>query len=541
MARNDIPNFETPDVAPEVNSVDYNLFYQPQQKPRNQAVESLVNSLSEIIPTLGKYQVSKDIKKKQKDEARAVQDFETNKVEFASLVKSGQISAGANPHYFNKMMELELGNKAREFQSKFDSYYAESGLSKKLSPEAFTLAYEQQLKDYYKENNLDRFDPLALEKAFFQNTSSFRNQREQQHNAKRIAEIEKFTEDQAVKNYTGMFIDAQFNELNQEELHQKIKDETQSFISLGVEKSRANELFLAGVKSYLENINDELGFEYARSLIDGMSTLKLGTGYFAGEKGSFRNRAIQEELKGILNTKELAFLDQKKSLEDKRNDAQNVLLTNQYYDVKGTDGFNILSYVDQKEERNGIIVPKFTTKEKDFLITFHNATEANKQNRINQPDALKELNELVETNPFAVRDKAFELVKNSQITNETYEKYYSVVGRETIITTNPYFRNSQLFQNYRQLFQDKLVTQAPELSSISGVAKADFEENMVAWHLENKDNPEFKNKPLAYKKAFNDQVKVEVADVFSNSPVIQENFEEYKQLFLSFGIVLKQQ
>ena len=69
-----------------------------------------------------------------------------------------------------------------------------------------------------------------------------------------MAYIKKNTENNAIKNYSGIFIEAQMDNLTTEDLFKKIKDETASFISLGTDGTRANDLFIAGFKKYLDVI-----------------------------------------------------------------------------------------------------------------------------------------------------------------------------------------------------------------------------------------------------------------------------------------------
>ena len=120
-------------VDPEIVSQDYNLFYKPDVKPMNKAVNQLIMSLSNIVPTLANYQITEDIKTKAKDEAQAVEDFEIGKKSFNELINNGKIPEGASPYYYNKMMELDLQSKARLFKKKFDTYYSENDLSGSLN------------------------------------------------------------------------------------------------------------------------------------------------------------------------------------------------------------------------------------------------------------------------------------------------------------------------------------------------------------------------------------------------------------------------
>ena len=99
-----------------IESIDYNMFYKPEMKQTSPALKALASSLSNIVPALASYSVTEDIKFSEKEKARAVNDYNANNKAFANLVKSGQIPQGASPHYYNKMMELELNNKARDFK-----------------------------------------------------------------------------------------------------------------------------------------------------------------------------------------------------------------------------------------------------------------------------------------------------------------------------------------------------------------------------------------------------------------------------------------
>ena len=96
-------------------------------------------------------------------------------------------------------------------------------LVQSLTPNAWSEVYETKLKEFYERENLDKYDPLALSKAFFNSTSNLEHEREQQFNADRMAFIKKNTENNAIKNYSGIFIEAQMDNLTTEDLFKKIK------------------------------------------------------------------------------------------------------------------------------------------------------------------------------------------------------------------------------------------------------------------------------------------------------------------------------
>ena len=202
------PEFNT---MPErvVDSVDYNLFYKPDRQNVSQGLVQLSKSLESLVPSLTNYAITEDIKDKEKEEAKAMKDFQTNKKAFAQLVKNGDIPEGANPYYFNKMMSLDLNQKARKFKLEFDEYAMNNMLEQSLDGNAWNEAYETQIKAFYEKENLGNYDARALSNSFFNITSAFRNEREQQHNASRMEFIKKQTEDGQIKNYQGMFIEAQ--------------------------------------------------------------------------------------------------------------------------------------------------------------------------------------------------------------------------------------------------------------------------------------------------------------------------------------------
>ena len=146
MAKAQDPNPEF-NSMPEmvVDSVDYNLFYKPDRVEVSSGLVQLSKSLQSLVPALTNFAITEEIKGKEKDEARAIEDFKINKMSFAKMVKSGKIPEGANPHYFNKMMELDLSNKARKFKLEFDTYASENTLEQSLTGDAWNEVYESKL------------------------------------------------------------------------------------------------------------------------------------------------------------------------------------------------------------------------------------------------------------------------------------------------------------------------------------------------------------------------------------------------------------
>ena len=526
-------------VAPEVVSQDFNLFYRPEAKPESKALNSLVASLSNVVPSLINYQVTEDIKKTKADEAKAVADFNLNKNMFKNLVKNGKIPAGASPHYYNKLMELELGNKARTFQAQFDEFYLNNGIADSEDTNAFNVAYDGFIKKFFNDNELDKFDKVALEKSFFTKTSNFRNQRDQQHFAKRMQIIEGRTEKNAVMDFTGTIIDAQDTDQSIEDVLQTLKTKTDSFSGLGVSNSRTNDYLVKGIEAYIETVNDEAGFEYAKELLLGLEEFKLGTGYWAG---TAKGKAIKQKLMAKIAIKEYDFLNLSTKKAEVTTTNSNLGLTENYWDtVNSQEVFSITDFVNQKEYSDNtdfaeVVGDKFTNEEKAYLLEFHNAVEKN--NKVTEDDdvAVVELTALKDTNIYQVQARALELFNEGKLTRTTFMNFYNSPRTYNVIKNNIFFTNSIPFDNISSMFKDPLLTSEGVLKGELNLMMGSFEEHMLQWYNDNKNN----YTGIEMQKQFNAEVKAHAGELFEDSIVIRNAFETFAPVFKKYGIPLKQ-
>ena len=540
MARKQDPNPEF-NQMPEmtIETVDYNMFYNPEVKPISPGLKELSKSLAGLVPSLTNYAITEEIKASEKEKNKAIADYNANKNAFKDLVKSGKIPEGANPHYFNKMMELDLANKARQFKNEFDLYASENNLSESLTPDAWNETYEGKLKEFFEREKISNYDQVAQAKAFFSSTSAFRNEREQQFMAERMAFIKKNTQNNAIKNYSGIFIEAQSSNMDMDTLFGIIQGETKSFMNLGTSGERANDLFLSGFKKYLDVINDPEGFEYARKVLNGFSNLKLGTGYFAGDKGRRRNETVRLELLDELTAKEIEFYDNKKKQTTIKEDVRKQNLEVDYFTEFNKEDFNITTFVNQKvQDENGELKFKFNNKDKLYFRTLDKAVNESTKVSESSIDALVELENLKDTNIYAVRDKAIEFARNGKLSLADFKTYSNSAGTKLLYERNIYFVQSAPFQDYMSIFKDKNMSSTQlgvELTAI----KNRFTTSVVDWYTENKDNEEYKNKPRKFQDAFDAEVKVQLGKVLSGNLVIKGNYTFYKDLFLrEYGIFI---
>ena len=524
-----------------IETVDYNMFYKPEKASVSDGLVSLSKSLSSIVPSLTNYAITEEIKLSEKEKNKAIADYNSNKQAFAQLVKGGKIPEGANPHYFNKMMELDLTNKARKFKNEFDNFASENRIEENLTPDAWNELYETRLKEFFEREKIGNYDQVAQAKAFFNETSAFRNEREQQHMASRMAFIKKNTQNNAIRNYSGLFIEAQSDGLDMDSLFTKIKNETGSFIELGTAPERANDLFLAGFNKYLDVINDQEGFDYAREVLDGFSNLKLGTGFFAGEKGGRRNETIRAELITALNAKELEFLEGSKKSFNVKEDIKKQNLGVEFFNSFNQEDFDLSTFLNQKvEDDNGELKYKFSNKDKFYIRGLNEALNKSVVVTSSDRGALEDLMMLEDNNPYLVKQKALELARDGKLTNADFKFYFNSTNRKQISTRNEFFVLSTPYQKYTELFKNKDIASIPGFAMELPLLRGKFEEDMVAWHRENSTDTKFENKPYEYQKAFNAQVKLLMGDILADSQFIQSVYDSFgKEISKKFNIFIE--
>jgi len=533
------PQFDLGYVLPEGLVNDANLFFKPQTAPQNPAVQDLISSLSNIVPTLANYDVIDKIEDKRLNESKAVEDYNLNKNAFASLVKNKKIPAGANPHYFNKMMELDLETKARDFQNKFDNYYIDNDLANQLSPGALKSAYEAELKDFYKNNNLDGYDPLALNKAFFSNTSKYRDALETRHNDTRYKNIENNTKDLAIKSYAGSFIDFQYKQSSVDEVHNYIKKETSDYISLTKNPIMANELLLGGLNNYVQAVNSPEGFDYARKIVNSLSTLQLGTGDFAGGN---RVKFIQKKLLNELGAKELLYLEKENTLAVQNKKLMESRLENDYFGFKESAGasFNIYDLMETIEEDGEFSTDKYSAKEKSFLLRFHNGIQNASKVTTSAPSAILELYSMKETNPYGVKEKAIEFLNNGELTLDDFETFRKTGDNYDILKDNTFFKQSRPFVKLRKFFKSPELAQIPSLKTEIPLLELEFETKVINYFNSIKN---LEIDPYEIQKKLDAEVYLILGESLQNSLIFSTSSGQanslLRKLVARYGITLR--
>ena len=180
--RRTTPELNLQKELPQVLSTDFNLFYKPDVAPTDPSVEAFTKSLDAFVKGAGTdLTILKEVKEKETNEAQAIKDYNENRDKFAKQVENGSIPKEANPYYIEKLQELHLNKKAEDFKIQAYRNYAEAKLNKNTNVGAFDSYYEDQLKNFVRDNQLGTFTPEKLEKGFFSKTSGTRNSLAQTH------------------------------------------------------------------------------------------------------------------------------------------------------------------------------------------------------------------------------------------------------------------------------------------------------------------------------------------------------------------------
>lgn len=299
----------TPEL-PQVTSRDFNLFYAPQKEPDIAGLKELTTALDSFINGAGaKAEIAGEIQQKAVNSAQAELDYNTHKQAFADKVKAGEIPLQANPYYIEKYKDLTLKSHASEFSTLLSQEYADKGISKYPDPNTFDNFYTDTLKKFVAEKNLSSFNPLELEKSFFQETSKFRNQLE---NVNRQSQIEKFKENFDIKmnvvilktidKYKG-FGNSPVDDPNVDKFELIAKDinlELADLKSFGTNGKDLSILTRDALKTYVANVRPE-DYKFAKQLV-----MQLPQ-YLSGGTDTFdktaKAKALQDELMTTLNEK----------------------------------------------------------------------------------------------------------------------------------------------------------------------------------------------------------------------------------------------
>ena len=301
MAKRQTPELNLQPEQQKVLSTDFNLFYVPQEAPLPSGVKEFTASLNNFVNGgLMKASIGAEVKMKKSEKAKAIKDYNENRLKFRDAVKNGEIPKEANPYYLEKYKELSLNSWANQFTDKVTKKYSELDVGNNITEGAFESFYKDELKKFIKDNELGIFSPEELEGSFFKKTSLYRNSLEATHKSNLMDNFNQNFDDKILENILGTIElnkDVELNILNTdgqsqskwEVIADKLQNNIQEIIDVTGNGRSVIDTVFGGLESYVQTTDD---YEFALELIQKVPELLIaGTGTVS-EIGRIKNRVL---------------------------------------------------------------------------------------------------------------------------------------------------------------------------------------------------------------------------------------------------------
>ena len=301
MAKRQTPELNLQPEQQQVLSTDFNMFYVPQEAPLPAGVKEFTASLDNFVNGgLMKASIGAEVKMKKSEKAKAIKDYNENRLKFRDAVKNGEIPKEANPYYLEKYKELSLNSWANQFSDRVTKKYQELDIGNNITEGAFESFYKDELKKFVTENELGVFAPEELEGSFFKKTSLYRNSLEATHKSNLMENFNKKFDEKILENILGTIElnkDVELNILNTdgqsqskwEVIAEELQNNIQEIIDVTGNGRSVIDTVFGGLESYVQTTDD---YEFALELIQKVPELLIaGTGTVA-EIGRIKNKVL---------------------------------------------------------------------------------------------------------------------------------------------------------------------------------------------------------------------------------------------------------
>ena len=305
MVKINLPKLRQPEL-PTVTSTVRDTFYRPQVRPVNPALEDLSRSLSNVVPSLRRFNILKEEQTKTEGQDQADVDFAQNKNAFKDLVKQGTIPEGANPYYINQLAKNQLKQDAREFKERLFDKWNEENVWRNDDPLVFDKFFKSFSEEFYNEKKLGSYADATVVEGFLPDANAAYNELSQRNREKRIEEIENSQKDLLSKETFSLLDDSL--SIENDALDQALADVPNSsnldeqdkrtlYTSLGLQQTLdnlvdsgmnprvANRVVVDTVISYAELMKDEEFIDVLANIVtDKNSGARLSDTDYAFEK-----------------------------------------------------------------------------------------------------------------------------------------------------------------------------------------------------------------------------------------------------------------
>ena len=444
MVKINPPQLRQPEL-PSVNAFVTDTFYKPDRQPTNPALKDLANSLSNLVPTLRRYDVAKEEVFKLDEQERAIADFEANKNAFKELTKNGVIPEGASPYYINALAKQQLKLDGREFKERLFDEWNKSNVWANDDPAAFEKFYRTFSDQFKTEKKLDSYAPSTLVQGFLPDADAAYNELSQRHREKRIAEIEKTNIDLLNKNVSAIIDDFQsvdFLETEDQEtqyLSNMVQEQLDFMIDNHMNPRTANETIVDAVVSQAIRYKDPEYLEILNKIKTNGNSKLSGTAY--ADKALKETPLEIERLIQLQANNDYNNYIRAKNLNDtvSMNEFGTYLKENQEIDV-----LTFITNENTRREENGI-EPLDAEMVSDLNALADNYVKANAPIFIEDVEQIKTLRRLIYTNPS--NSELSKLLMNAVgedggITFETYKVLNEELIKAQTYSDSPLRKNN---------------------------------------------------------------------------------------------------
>jgi hypothetical protein len=207
MVKIQLPKLRQPEL-PNVSATVVDTFYRPQVRPINPALKDLAASVSNLVPSLRRYDILKEEQFKETEQDRAEADFLKNKNAFKELVKNKTIPEGASPYYINALAKNQLKQDAREFKEQLFEEWNANNVWRSDDPMDFDKFYKSFSEKFYQNKKLGSYGDATIAEAFIPDANAAYNELAQRNREKRIVEIENTQKDLLSKETFSLLDDS---------------------------------------------------------------------------------------------------------------------------------------------------------------------------------------------------------------------------------------------------------------------------------------------------------------------------------------------
>ena len=494
--RRNTPNLELTPELTEVRSRDFNMFYRPDREPLPAGLENFTRSLDNFVNGAGSSMaIAKEVKDKKINSAKAIQDYNENKLKFRDAVKSGKIDKTANPYYLEKYKLLSLNEYASEFNDRLIKAYGDNDVKNNINEGGFDDFYRNQLTKFIKEKNLGTFEALTLEEGFFKETSNYRASLEAQHKQTQLELFKKkFDEKLAIrvvgivqkyKNYDAnpTVDDKTTNSSDKFKLiANEINKETQSLIDVTGDGRTSIDLAFRGLEQYIFYATD---LDFAKQLITEVPKYLVGGTDSADKIG--RIKVKQEQLYTKLIAVQGEKEKQKNAFDKSRKEGQIISTYNFLIDQTANNSdFNIQAYLND---------PKRTVTEKIAINRFI-ADDRIKPIATSDTGTLLEIDKLIRERKFLeAHELASSSYRNMKLSRKDRDDIFTKripQGRD--FKTNEVFNSSRLVSNGIETLQKEVDDAQAGGSKFKALtAKNYIQDTLYLWVQSNQNLPKYKN------------------------------------------------